>query len=101
MNVIFSVVLLLGAMYLIWWGYKNLLRRESESGAGVVEGQACHLCRRAFPISELVIREKLAGFENYFCGECIRGLMRDLLAREQGTGNREQEVGSASAFSDN
>ncbi len=83
MNVLVSVLLLLGAMYLIWWGYKNLVRREGERGEFAVEGQACHLCRRAFPIDQLVIREKLAGFENYFCGDCITALMLDWQEKQQ------------------
>lgn len=84
MNVIVSVLLLLGAMYFIWWGYKNLVRRESERGISTIEGQACHLCRLPFPIDQLVIREKLAGFENYFCGDCIKSLMHDWEAKQAG-----------------
>jgi len=80
MKVLFSAALILGAMYLIWWGYKHLLQRERDPQAAGLEGQYCHLCRRPFPLSELVVREKMAGFENYFCGECITGLMRDYKA---------------------
>jgi hypothetical protein len=77
MKVLFSVGLLLGVMYAIWWGYKNLLRRESEPRELHIEGQFCQLCRKPYPVEEMVIREKMAGFENYFCGDCITSLMLD------------------------
>jgi hypothetical protein len=77
MKVIFAVSILFAAFYFVWWGYKNLVRRESDPNGGPIEGQLCQICRQAYPISELVVREKMAGFENYFCGNCIEALMRD------------------------
>ena len=77
MNIIFSVILLIGALYFVWWGYKNLLRRETDPDAMDAEGVACHLCGRGFPREQVVTVEKKAGFENYFCGECIAKLAAD------------------------
>jgi transcription elongation factor Elf1 len=74
MKVLFSVILLLGAFYFIWWGYKNLVKRERRGDDEEVEGAICTLCGRAYPISEVVTVEKKAGFENYFCGSCIAKL---------------------------
>jgi hypothetical protein len=75
-NIVFSVILLIGALYFVWWGYKNLLRRESDPEADA-EGVACHLCGRVYPREQVVTVEKKAGFENYFCGECIAKLAAD------------------------
>ncbi|MEI8133834.1 MAG: hypothetical protein WCH46_02005 [bacterium] len=77
MNIVFSVILLVGALYFVWWGYKNLVRRESEPESEGGEGVACHLCGRAYPRSQVVTVEKRAGFENYFCGDCISKLAAD------------------------
>ncbi len=74
MKILFSAILLLGALYFVWWGYKNLVKRESDSGEDAVEGVACHLCRQGYPITQVVTVEKKAGFENYFCGSCIAKL---------------------------
>lgn len=74
MKILFSVILLVGAFYFIWWGYKNLLRRERDRDAGIAEGVACHLCGEGFALDEVVTVEKKAGFENYFCGNCIAKL---------------------------
>jgi hypothetical protein len=99
MKVVFAVAFLFGAMYFLWWGYKNLLQRENDKGDRTVEGQVCHLCRRPFPITELVIREKLAGFENYFCGQCITSLMDDYTAlQHKNEAAKLEEIASASEF---
>ncbi len=74
MNILFSVILLVGALYFVWWGYKNLVRREQDTADGAVEGVACHLCGQGFPQDQVVTVEKKAGFENYFCGNCIARL---------------------------
>lgn len=74
MKILFSVILLVGALYFVWWGYKNLLRRERDSGEDAVDGVACHLCGQGYPREEVVTVEKKAGFENYFCGKCIAKL---------------------------
>ena len=66
-------MLLVGALYFVWWGYKNLLRRERDSDE-VAEGVACHLCGEGYPREQVVTVEKRAGFENYFCGKCIAKL---------------------------
>lgn len=73
MKILFSVILLLGALYFVWWGYKHLLRRERDEGE-VIDGVACQICRQGFPREEVVTVEKAAGFENYFCGNCIARL---------------------------
>ena len=77
MNIIFSVILLIGALYFVWWGYKNLLKREHDMDEDSAEGVACHLCGRGFLREQVVVVEKKAGFENYFCGECISKLAAD------------------------
>ena len=74
MKILFSVILLVGAFYFIWWGYKNLLRRERDTADGSVDGVACHICGEGYPREEVVTVEKKAGFENYFCGSCIAKL---------------------------
>ncbi len=74
MKVIFSVILLVAALYFVWWGFKHLIRRERNTPDNEVEGVLCHLCRRPYPITEVVTVEKQAGFENYFCGSCIAKL---------------------------
>lgn len=74
MKILFSVILLLGAFYFIWWGYKHLVRRERNEEGEEVEGVLCTLCGRAYPRTEVVTVEKKAGFENYFCGSCIAKL---------------------------
>jgi hypothetical protein len=76
-NIIFSVILLIGALYFVWWGYKNLLRRERDPEVDESEGVACHLCGKAYPRTQVVTVEKKAGFENYFCGDCISKLAAD------------------------
>ncbi len=77
MNIVFSVILLVGALYFVWWGYKHLLRRESDPDGDSLEGVACHLCGLGFPREQVVVVEKKAGFENYFCGSCISKLAAD------------------------
>ena len=74
MKILFSAILLLGALYFVWWGYKNLVRREQDSDEDSVEGVACHLCQQGYPKDQVVTVEKKAGFENYFCGNCIAKL---------------------------
>ena len=77
MNIIFSVILLIGALYFVWWGYKNLLKREHDPEGESGEGVACHLCGLGFQRDQVVVVEKKAGFENYFCGNCIAKLAAD------------------------
>lgn len=77
MKILFSVILLLGALYFVRWGYKNLLRREHDSGDESLDGVGCHLCGQAYPREQVVVVEKKAGFENYFCGNCISKLAAD------------------------
>jgi hypothetical protein len=67
-----------GTLLLIWYGYGLLVRRpDGETGEAGGEVARCHLCRREFPIRSMVTREKVAGFENHFCGDCIEDLYRD------------------------
>ena len=74
MNVLFSVILLLGALSFVWWGYKNLVKRERDSEEETSDGVACHLCLQPYLETQVVTVEKKAGFENYFCGSCIAKL---------------------------
>lgn len=67
-----------GTLFIIWYGYGLLVRKPgvgSEDGEGPVA--SCHLCRRSFPVTRMVSRDKIAGFINYFCGDCIEALYED------------------------
>jgi hypothetical protein len=67
-----------GTLFLIWYGYGLLVRKpEGQSGGGTSEVARCHLCRREMSVDDMVTREKTAGFENHFCGDCIEELYRD------------------------
>ncbi|MEO6940898.1 MAG: hypothetical protein ABI444_12300 [Candidatus Kapaibacterium sp.] len=77
MKFIIGFSILTAVAYFIWWGYKNLVGQETKPESKVIDGALCHLCRKPYPYSELVVREKMAGFENYFCGSCINDLVRD------------------------
>src|SRR5688572_24436982 len=77
MRFVIGAAILVLMLYLVWWGYKNLLKREREEDQSGIDGSLCHLCREAYPLEELVVREKRAGFENYFCGKCISELAHD------------------------
>jgi hypothetical protein len=61
---------------LIWLGYQVVVRTSSIGRRQEAMAQ-CHLCGGEFPLSELVSREKMAGFVNYFCVECIAELSRE------------------------
>jgi hypothetical protein len=67
---------------LIWYGY-GLMTKKPDANAldGTSEVAKCHLCRRELPVREMITREKAAGFENHFCGDCIEELYRDLIRR--------------------
>ncbi len=77
------IIVVGGTLFMIWYGYGLLVKR---SGAGGVEeggeSASCHLCRRTFPVARMVSRDKMAGFINYFCGDCIEALYNDYV--EQG-----------------
>jgi hypothetical protein len=78
MELLVWIGLIGGTLFLIWYGYGLLVRRpESEADAASSERARCHLCRRELPVREMVTREKAAGFENHFCGDCIEELYRD------------------------
>jgi hypothetical protein len=68
---------------MIWYGFNLLVRKpglgDGEDGAGPVA--SCHLCRRSFPVGRMVSRDKIAGFVNYFCGDCIEGLYNEYVAK--------------------
>ena len=65
-----------GTFFMIWYGFNLLVKKPGlgagEDGDGPVA--SCHLCRRNFPINRMVSRDKIAGFVNYFCADCIEGL---------------------------
>ena len=64
---------------MIWLGYQLIIRTRG-IGRSDEPTTPCHLCGRPFPTSELVAREKMAGFVNYFCAECIASLSRESAA---------------------
>jgi hypothetical protein len=72
-----------GTAFMIWYGFNLLVKRPGlgagEDGGGPVA--SCHLCRRSFPVSQMVGRDKMAGFVNYFCGDCIEGLYNEYVAK--------------------
>jgi hypothetical protein len=71
-----------GTLFLIWYGYGLLARRTDPTEVGAsLERAQCHLCRREYPLREMVTRQKAAGFENHFCGDCIEELYRDYTER--------------------
>lgn len=72
-----------GTLFLIWYGYGLLARRpDAAGGAGDAERAQCHLCRREMPVREMITRQKAAGFENHFCGDCIEELHREYTERD-------------------
>jgi hypothetical protein len=90
MGIITWMVIVGGMVVMIWYGF-NLLVRKPGAGTGPdsVPVASCHLCRRSFPVDQMVSRDKIAGFINYFCGDCIEGLYSDYTAmgRDGGTGS--------------
>jgi len=71
-----------GTLFVIWYGYGLLVGKP---GVGSEEGDgptaSCHLCRRPFPVNRMVSRDKIAGFVNYFCGDCIEALYQEYTTR--------------------
>jgi hypothetical protein len=76
------IIIVGGTLFMIWYGYGLLVRKP---GVGPEDGDGptanCHLCRRSFPISRMVSRDKIAGFVNYFCGDCIEALYEEYTGR--------------------
>ena len=70
------ILLLAITAFFCYYGYHLLVKRGGVADAGAISAQ-CHLCRNSFPVSEMVAREKDAGFVNYFCGECVSKLFED------------------------
>jgi hypothetical protein len=83
-GLLFGLILVVAMVVMIWYGF-NLVRKPTAAEASVPPAASCHLCRRTFPVDQMVSRDKMAGFINYFCGDCIRALHDDYAAlRERG-----------------
>lgn len=81
MEILIWIGLVGGALFLIWYGYGLLVQRPgSAEQLASSEHVRCHLCRREMPLDQMITREKMAGFENHFCGDCIEELYRDYTA---------------------
>ncbi|MEP7218213.1 MAG: hypothetical protein ABI876_04820 [Bacteroidota bacterium] len=88
MGLITWMIILGGMSFMLWYGFNLLVRRPGidASGDGPGPVASCHLCRRNFPIRHMVSRDKMAGFVNYFCGDCVEGLYNDYVgAQRDGT----------------
>lgn len=76
MEIIIWITIIGGTAFMVWYGFNLLVKKpgvaSTEEGGG--PAAQCHLCRRPFPVSQMVSRDKIAGFINYFCGDCIESL---------------------------
>lgn len=95
MELIIWVTIVGGMVLMIWYGFNLLVKKpgvgSGDDGPGPVA--SCHLCRRTFPVSKMVSRDKIAGFVNYFCGDCIEGLYNEYVARfRDGAGAHEEDL---------
>jgi|GEM_PF-2814825 len=83
MEIIIWFTIIGGTAFMIWYGFNLLVRKPGVAGAEDGGGPAaqCHLCRRSFPVARMVSRDKVAGFVNYFCGDCIESLYDEYVGR--------------------
>ncbi len=85
MGIVIWGVVIGGTLFMIWYGFNLLVRRpgvdEGADGTGAVV--QCHLCRRPFPVRQMISRDKMAGFVNYFCGDCIESLYNDYVGKHR------------------
>lgn len=70
-----------GVLFLIWYGYGLLVGKPGAAADGYEPVAACHLCRRELKVADMVARDKVAGFINYFCSDCIESLYNDYTAQ--------------------
>lgn len=77
------IILIAGAGFMVWYGFGLLVRRPGvDSDGNLLAPQTeCHLCRRKFPVTQMISRDKIAGFVNYFCADCIEGLYAEYTAK--------------------
>lgn len=73
------ILLLCIVFFFLFYGYHLLVNRKATEGAPQEQTAQCHLCKKKFPINQMVGRDKEAGFVNYFCGDCIEKLYNDYL----------------------
>lgn len=85
MGIVTWITIVGGMIFIIWYGYGLLVKRpgeeQGEDGPGSVA--SCHLCRRTFPVRQMIHRDKIAGFINYFCGDCIEALYNEYVSRNR------------------
>jgi len=74
-----------GVLFLIYYGF-GIINRKPPTAEELALGQEveCHLCRKKYPESKMIHRDKIAGFVNYFCGECIENLYNDYINKFRG-----------------
>jgi hypothetical protein len=94
MEFIIWVTIVGGMLFMVWYGFSLLVRKP-----GIATGEegeepvaACHLCKRSFPLSKMVNRDKSAGFVNYFCGDCIEKLYDEYTTKFRGGGSSREGI---------
>ncbi|HZV13342.1 MAG TPA: hypothetical protein VFA55_09010 [Candidatus Kapabacteria bacterium] len=71
------ILLFVIVFFFLFYGYHLLVNRKATDSTPEEQTAQCHLCKKEFPISKMVARDKEAGFVNYFCGDCIEKLYAD------------------------
>lgn len=67
-----AIILLIGLIFLIYYGYSVGVKRTSRPGEEHLV--RCTLCQRRFDPSRLVERQVGDSKLYYFCEECVEGL---------------------------
>ncbi len=76
------IIIFIFLLFIIYYGYHLTVKKGAGSPEEEGREAACHLCRRKFPIKDLVARDKEAGFVNYFCSDCIEALYAELKGKQ-------------------
>ncbi|MBL0332486.1 MAG: hypothetical protein IPP08_02355 [Chlorobiota bacterium] len=88
MGIVLMIFLSCGVLFLIYYGF-GIVNRKPPTTEELALGQEveCHLCKKKLSESKMIHRDKIAGFVNYFCGDCIEGLHDEYLEKFRGSGN--------------
>ena len=81
-----AVILLIGLMFLIYYGYTVGVRRSVKPGREHL--QKCSLCLQSFERSKLIERQVGDSKLFYFCEECVKNLSEEF---ERATGMAERK----------
>jgi hypothetical protein len=76
MYVTLTILFLLFILISVFYGWGIVMRRTSRSGGE--ETGTCSVCRKKIPLEKLLSREVGDYKILYFCGDCVRGLWREL-----------------------